>query len=326
MRRIIIPTILLIAFLSAFLISQTNRAAHDATPISNGEYMDALHNAVRLDYSTYLPIVLNKSGDPVLVGAGDIADCDETGDEITSELVHAISGAVVTFGDNVYESGTTAEFEACYAPNWGRDKERTRPSVGNHEYRTANAVGYFTYFGAAAGDPSKGYYSYDVGAWHVIVINSNCSQVGGCEATSPQGQWLQADLEAHPALCTLAYWHHPLFSSGPHGNNPAMKPFWELLYQAGVELVLNGHDHLYERFSPQDPDGGADPSQGISEFIVGSGGKSHYSFGDLLPNSAATNDDAYGVIKLTLHPTSYDWEFIPEPGVSFADSGSLPCH
>jgi 3',5'-cyclic AMP phosphodiesterase CpdA len=158
------------------------------------------------------------------------------------------------------------------------------------------------------------------------VINSNCSEIGGCEATSPQGGWLQADLEAHPSLCTLAYWHHPLFSSGPHGNHPELKPFWELLYQAGVELVLNGHDHLYERFNPQDPDGGADPSKGISEFIVGTGGKSHYSFGDLLPNSAATNDDAYGVIKLTLHPTSYDWEFIPEPGVSFTDSGNLPCH
>ncbi|MCH7718695.1 MAG: metallophosphoesterase, partial [Chloroflexi bacterium] len=153
----------------------------------------------------------------MLVGAGDIASCASSGDEATADLLDGIAGTVVTFGDNAYQSGTESEFADCYEPTWGRHKARTRPAPGNHDYITPGASGYFEYFGAAAGDPSKGYYSYDLGAWHVIAINSNCSQVGGCDAGSPQEQWLRADLAESPTSCTVAYWHHPRFSSSLHG-------------------------------------------------------------------------------------------------------------
>ena len=266
--------------------------------------------------------------DPVLVGAGDIASCSSSGDEATAALLDGISGTVFTTGDNVYETGTASEFANCYAPSWGRHKARTRPSAGNHEYETAGASGYFGYFGAAAGDPLKGYYSYDLGTWHVVVLNSNCAEVGGCDTTSAQGQWLQGDLAAHSnAACTLAYFHHPLFSSGSdNGNDPEMRPIWDSLYAAGAEMVLNGHDHDYERFAPQTPQGAADPAQGIREFVVGTGGRSHRPFGAVQPNSEVRNADTYGVLKLTLHPGSYEWQFVPEAGKTFTDSGTGECH
>jgi len=193
------------------------------------------------------------------------------------------AGTVYTTGDNAYESGTASEFANCYDPSWGRStiKERTYPTLGNHEYySTANASGYFEYFGAVAGDPQKGYYSYDLGSWHVISLNSNCSFVaGGCAAGSPQVEWLKNDLAAHSNACTLAYWHHPLFSSGTlNGGFPKMKPSWEALYTAKAEVVLNGHVHNYERFAPQTPSGVADPAQGIREFVVGTGGRSLNTF------------------------------------------------
>jgi hypothetical protein len=196
--------------------------------------------------------------------------------------------------------------------------------VGNHEYHTAGASGYFSYFGAAAGDPTKGYYSYDIGTWHIIALNSNCSRVGGCGVGSPQEQWLKADLAAHPNMCTLAYWHHPRFSSGDHGSNTSYDAFWKAIYAAGVEIVLNGHDHSYERFAPQNPSGAADPN-GIQEFVVGTGGKNHYAFGTIKANSVVRNSDTYGVLKLTLHPTSYDWQFVPEAGKTFTDTGTRNC-
>jgi hypothetical protein len=229
-------------------------------------------------------------------------------------------------GDNAYESGTITEFNNCYAPTWGRQKSRTHPSVGNHEYRTLGAAGYYSYFGAAAGDPQKGYYGYDIGAWHVIVINSNCSEVGGCGVNSPQLTWLQSDLAAHTSLCTLAYWHQPRFSSGEHGNSTAVQPIWQVLYQAGVELILNGHDHDYERFAPQNPTGVADPLNGIREFVVGTGGKDLRPMGSPVSNSEVRNDNTWGVLKLTLHPTGYDWKFIPVAGQTFTDSGNGICH
>ena len=263
--------------------------------------------------------------DPVLVGAGDIASCSSSGDEATAALLDRIPGTVFTTGDNVYDSGTTSEFADCYDPSWGRHKSRTRPAAGNHEYATAGASPYFAYFGASAGDPGKGYYSYNLGAWHLVVLNSNCGSVGGCGAGSPQEQWLRQDLAANPAVCTAALWHHPLFSSGEHGGNTSVRPLWQALYDYRADVVLNGHDHTYERFAPQNPTGSLDLARGIREFVVGTGGKSHYPISSSKPNSEVSNDDTFGVLKLSLHPTGYDWQFIPEAGKSFTDAGSAGC-
>jgi hypothetical protein len=260
--------------------------------------------------------------DPVLVGAGDIARCRTDSDEVTASLLDDIPGTVFTTGDNAYPDGTAEEYANCYDPSWGRHKERTYPSPGNHDYHTADGAGYFGYFGSRAGEPGKGYYSYELGVWHIIVLNSNIP----VEAGSPQDQWLRADLTAHPAACTLAYWHHPRFSSGTvHGSDNDMEPLWDALYEYGADVVLVGHEHNYERFAPQDPRGSADTTRGIRQFVVGSGGSNHYEFGVPIANSEVRNSDTSGVLKLTLHPTSYSWEFIPEPGKTFNDSGDAPC-
>jgi hypothetical protein len=267
------------------------------------------------------------SVDPVLVGAGDIVDCpDYSNAEATAKLLDKIPGTVYTVGDNVYPDGTAEQFRDCYGPTWGRHKARTRPAAGNHDFHSGGATPYFDYFGVAAGDPKSGAYSYDLGAWHIVVLNSECEPAGGCGAGSPQEKWLKQDLQAHPAACTLAYWHKPLFSSGgAHGNDPEMKAFWQDLYSAHAALILTGHDHDYERFAPQDPDGKPDPAHGIREFVVGTGGKSHRVFGKIVATSEVRNSDTYGVLKLTLHLKSYDWEFIPEAGKAFRDSGSGAC-
>jgi len=262
----------------------------------------------------------------VLVGAGDIASCSSTGDSETATLLALIDGTVATFGDNAYENGTTSEFTNCYEPTWGPYKDRTKPSPGNHDYNTSGATGYYGYFGAAAGDPSKGYYSYDLGAWHIISLNSNCYISGlGCGAGSPQEQWLRADLATHPVACTLAYWHHPRFSSGQHGNDTRTLPLWQALYDYGADIVISGHDHDYERFALQDPAGSAAPGRGIREFVAGTGGRSHYAIGSVIANSEVQNGDTYGVLKLSLHATSYDWQFIHVFGATFTDSGSGTC-
>lgn len=261
-------------------------------------------------------------GDPVLVGAGDIADCSSDGDEATALLLDNIPGTVFTTGDNAYPDGTAEQFLKCFDPSWGRHKSRTFPSPGNHDYHTPDAAGYFEFFGSKAGEPGKGYYSYDLGEWHIIVLDSNLPVKAG----SSQEQWLRKDLEAHPAVCTLAYWHHPRFSSGTtHGNKDSMEPLWQALYDYGADVVLAGHEHNYERFAPQDPMGLADPSRGIREFVIGSGGRNHYPIGEPIANSEVRNGDTYGVLKLTLHSSSYSWEFIPEVGKTFTDSGEAPC-
>ncbi len=271
-------------------------------------------------------LTLGREADPVLVAAGDIARCGSPGAEATAKLLDSMPGTLITLGDNAYESGTATEFVNCYGPTWGRYKARTHPAAGNHEYATKGASGYFAYFGAAAGDPTKGYYSYDLGTWHIVVINSNCSEIQGCQAGSPQERWLRTDLSRHPTRCMLAYWHHPRFSSGQHGNDNEMQPIWQALYDAAVDVVLNGHDHDYERFARQTPTGRADPLQGIREFVVGTGGKEHYPFGPPIANSQVRDDKTFGVLKLTLHPTSYDWAFIPVAGKTFTDSGHTACH
>lgn len=269
------------------------------------------------------------SDDAVLVGAGDIASCDDlAGAEATAKLIAKIPGTVFAVGDLAYPDGSDEQFAKCYGPTWGRFRERTRPAPGNHEYHKGGASGYARYFGEAAGDPIKGYYSYELGGWHIVVLNSECAEVGGCEAVSPQGKWLQQDLEQHAKTCTLAYFHKPLFSSGAkHGNDPEMKPLWEILYHAGADVVINGHDHDYERFAPQDSEGHADAQHGIREFVVGSGGKSsHRVMGEAQPNSEVRNADTFGVLKVTLHARGYDWEFVPQAGKTFTDTGSGACH
>lgn len=259
----------------------------------------------------------------ILVGAGDIADCDLDGDEQTARLLDSIPGTVFTAGDNAYGSGTVSEFARCYGPGWGRQRARTRPAPGNHDYSTSAGAPYYAYFGAQAGEPGLGYYSYDLGAWHMISLNSNIRMRAG----SAQETWLRADLAATRAKCVLAYWHHPRFSSSDgHGNDPSTMPLWRALYDFGADIVLGGHDHTYERFAPQTPDGRADPERGIREFVVGTGGADHYGFNAPEPNSEVRNGDTWGVLKLTLLPDAYRWQFVPVAGKTFSDSGSGRCH
>lgn len=257
-----------------------------------------------------------------LVGAGDIASCGTSGDEATAKLLDGIPGTVFTAGDNAYENGAATDYSQCYAPSWGRHKGRTRPAPGNHEYLTPGATGYFGYFGSAAGDADKGYYSYDLGAWHVVMLNSNLNVGTG----SPQETWLRADLAAHTQRCTVAIWHHPRFSSGPHGSSATMQSIWKALYDAGADLVVTGHDHLYERFAPQSADGQLDLARGMREFVVGTGGAAAYAIVSTAPNSEVRNSGTRGVLKLTLYPDRYEWTFVPVTGSTFMDSGTASCH
>jgi hypothetical protein len=262
----------------------------------------------------------------VVAAAGDIAYCSSEGDEATAELLEDIDGTVLTLGDNAYPDGRTEDFDECYDPTWGKFKERTRPIPGNHDYETEGASAYFEYFGAAAGDPQKGYYSYELESWHIIALNSNCKQIGGCGMGSAQLEWLKRDLATNPAWCTLAYVHDPLFSTGKHGSRPEVTRIWKVLYAAGADLVLSGNDHNYQRFAPQDPDGEADYERGIRQFVVGTGGKSHYAIESPIENLQVYNDDTFGVLKLTLEKSGYEWQFVPVEGKTFTDSGSASCH
>lgn len=269
----------------------------------------------------------------LMAGAGDIAQCDRLGDEATANLLDGIfpsttvPGTVFALGDNAYSDGTDADYQNCYDPTWGRHKSRTKPVPGNHDYTFPGALGYYNYFGAAAGDPAKGYYSYDVGAWHVIALNNYVPMSVG----SAQEQWLLADLAAHPTLCTVAYWHHPLYSSWTDGGtggivNNNVKPLFVDLYNAGVDVVLNGHRHWYERFAPQDPDGVLDSARGIREIIAGTGGAGFEFPNNIRPLSEVRNSDTWGVLKLYLYSDSYAWKFVPVAGKTFSDSGSYACH
>lgn len=257
-----------------------------------------------------------------LVGAGDIASCGSGGDEATARLLDSIPGTVFTAGDNAYPNGSAEDYAQCYAPSWGRHKARTRPSPGNHEYYTPGAAAYFGYFGSAAGDPDKGYYSYELGAWHVVMLNSSLNVGTG----SPQETWLRADLAAHQARCTIAIFHHPRFSSGPHGSSAAMQSIWKALYDGGADVVVAGHDHLYERFAPQNADGQLDAARGIRQFVVGTGGASAYAVFSPSPNSEVRSSGTRGVLKLTLYADRYEWKFVPVRGASFTDSGIASCH
>jgi hypothetical protein len=274
----------------------------------------------------------------IIAAAGDIA-CDPNAENFndgegsannchmkaTSDVVMSMSpDAVLALGDVQYEEGTLSQFLGSYDLSWGRFKDITYPAVGNHEYLTTKAAGYYDYYGGAAGDPAKGYYSFDLGGWHLVSLNTNCSKVGGCGPGSPQLQWLQTDLATHRTKCTLAFWHHPTFSSGKIGSIDWSREFWETLQAAGAELVLTGHDHHYERFAPQDADGNADPN-GLREFVVGTGGRNHTSAVAPQPNSEIRDSQTYGVLKLTLRASSYDWAFVPEAGEKFTDRGTATC-
>ena len=270
------------------------------------------------------PPPIGQAGPPeTLVGAGDIAWCGLEGSSLTASLLDRISGTVFTAGDNAYPRGSLDDFRRCYEPTWGRHRARTRPVMGNHDYGdgTTDGSDYFTYFGAAAGPPGLGYYSYQLGAWHVVALNSEISAFPG----SPQINWLRADLAADSSLCTLAIFHTPVFGSGANGGNPQMQVAWRSLYESGVDVVVNGHNHSYERFSPQDPDGRFDPVRGIREFVVGTGGAQLTGFPRVVPNSEV-RESAWGVLKLTLSADHYDWEFVPATGQSFSDSGTAICH
>jgi hypothetical protein len=268
----------------------------------------------------------------ILVGAGDIASCKSPeGARATAKLIEQIPGTVFAAGDLAYESGSPDEFEFCYGPTWGRFKDRTKPTLGNHEYVNPTAHGYFEYWGAQAGPVGKGYYSFDLGNWHIVALNTNCyvKGLGGCGQGSPQETWLKEDLAEHPDACIIAFGHHALFSSGVlkrHAVHPELKQLWQDLYAARADLVLAGHEHSYERFAAQDPDGNADPEHGIREIVVGTGGRNHDFLGFGAPNSEVRDWQTFGVLKLTLAPGRYTWEFIPEDGKTFRDSGSSACH
>ena len=325
------PAIGSIAITSAPNVTAGKWAAFDVTKVINREglFSFALTTpgtlAINLDSRTstvYFPrlVLIVDPPDPVLVGVGDIAGCNSSGDEATAALVAATPGTVFTTGDNAYPNGSTSDFANCYNPSWGALKARTRPAPGNHDYNTTAAAAYFNYFGTSAGEAGKGYYSYQLGTWHIVVLNTQISYSAG----SPQEKWLRQDLAAHPTACTLAYFHRPLFSSSIHGNNPDVKPIWQALYDYHADVVVNGHDHFYERFAPQTPNGVAS-ADGLREFVAGMGGISHYPISTLQPNSQAHNIDTYGVLKFTLHANSYDWKFIPVAGKTYTDSGITLC-
>jgi acid phosphatase type 7 len=265
-------------------------------------------------------------GGVYLVGAGDIAECGLPGDGLTADLLARYPEATLfTAGDNTYETGTPLQYQNCFNPTWGRYKERIHPAPGNHDWATVGALGYFGYFGAAAGQAGQGWYSFDLNGWHIVVLDSECGRVKGCQAGSPQEIWLKADLAAHPTLCSLAIWHHPRFSTGAHGNNLFTEDFWKDLYAAGAEIVINGHDHDYERFDLQDPNGNPDTEHGIRQFVVGTGGALEVNLpGKPVATSQKFITGEYGVIALTLYSDHYAWEFVPAGG-SQSDSGSGKC-
>ena len=301
----------------------------------------------RLVIDTAAPSPPPSSTDPVIAAAGDIAcspsDANYNGGAGTTNycrqrdtanlLLNSGLTGVITLGDNQYENGELSAFKSVFDSTWGAAKAKIRASTGNREYNTSGAAGYFDYFngagifGGPAGDRDKGYFSYDIGTWHLVSLNSNCAAVGGCSLGSAQEQWLRSDLAAHPNQCTLAYWHHPLFTSGQTGNATNTRPLYQDLYDAGADIVLAGHDHDYERFAPQSPTGTLDTARGIRQFVVGTGGESHHPLTvAALANEEVRNDNAFGVLRLALHSSSYDWRFEPIAGQSFTDSGSAACH
>jgi acid phosphatase type 7 len=275
----------------------------------------------------FVGVALSQSSPPSkqLLAVGDIFTCGSPMAGITAQMVRGLltpATRVALLGDIAYERGTDAEFK-CFDAAWRDLKPQLAPAVGNHEYYTPNAAGYYRYFGSQAGDPKRGYYAYTLVGWQVLVLNSNCQAIGGCDETSPQMLWLRQQL-AKNAQCSLAYWHHPRFSSGVHGNAAFMQPIWAALAAAKVEIVLSAHDHTYERFRALDVAGKPNPS-GIRSFVVGTGGRKLYEFKNPHPHSAVRQNSSLGVLKLQLFEGGYTWQFVAQPGSSFTDSGSGVC-
>ncbi len=266
-------------------------------------------------------VTVDQAADPVLVGAGDIASCRSSGDEATSRLLDGIRGTIFTIGDNAYRSSDDDPMK-CFSASWGRHLRRIRPVPGNHEYEEGFIDEYFDYFGAAAGERGKGYYSYNLGRWHIIALNSMID----AHWSGDQGEWLREDLARNRHGCTLAYFHHPRFSSGARGIAKQAEQLWWMLAEGGVDVVVSGHDHMYERFAPLDKHGERDDEDGIRSFIVGTGGASRVRTRRRAPNSVVRNSDTFGVLRLTLKSGGYDWRFVPVRGATFTDSGSGSCH
>jgi hypothetical protein len=290
-----------------------------------------------------------KPGDPVIAGAGDIA-CDPSSAfyndgygssgachqrYTADEMLKMDLAAVFMLGDAQYEDGTPDKFSQSFGPTWGRLKPIMHPVIGNHEYFDPAATGYWDFFNGVgrptgpAGTRGEGWYSLDIGAWHVVALNSNCDQVS-CAAGGPQEQWLRADLAAHPAACTIAVMHHPLVSSGEsdegEGSTPAVQPLWQALYDNNADLVYSGHDHAYERFAPLNPQAQVDPVRGIRMLLTGTGGKNLQAPISIRPGSEVRQGTSFGVTTVTLHPTGYDWRFVPDTAGGFTDAGTGACH
>ena len=312
------------------------------TTQQNGSYVDALvfqtsaGSAGEIFYvdglsvsepgSPSVPALPEVQGDPVLLGLADIASCWSAGDEATARLLDTTPGVIGIAGDTEQNHGEPAEFQGCYEPTWGRHKWRTKPAVGDHEYGTAGAAGYFGYYGSAAGETGKGWYSYDLGTWHIVVLNSNCELIGGCGPGSEQYEWLQDDLAENAGSCVGAYWHHPRWSAGAtHGSLTKSAPFWDVLYEYGAEFVYSGNDHTYQRFAPQTPSGQVDQARGLRQFVVGTGGTQHYPLNAPLANTQVQTTGTFGALKLTLHANSYEWRFLPQDGRTFTDTGTTDC-
>jgi len=272
----------------------------------------------------------NSKSAAILLAAGDIANCSLKGAALTSRLISRLPGTVAALGDEAYPTGSASDYRRCYKPTWGRFKARTRPTPGNHEYKLGNAGAYFNFFGRKAAPPG-GYYGYQLGSWHIVVINSNCKFIGGCGPGSPQLDWLQANLAAHPARCTLAYWHHARFSEGPDttydpASALATQPVWETLANAGAEVVLTAHDHMYERFAPFNGAGRKDPKHGVREFVVGTGGGPYYRVIKHVSGIQKVVTFHWGVLRLKLSSNGYNWQFLSAPSGTTLDSGSASCH
>jgi hypothetical protein len=271
-----------------------------------------------MESGSALPLPSVEPVPAVLLAVGDIGSCEGAADEAVAALAARMPGAIALLGDIAYPDGSAVDYANCFHSAWGPMLDRIRPAPGNHDYQTTDASGYFSYFGAAGGTPGEGWYSYELGAWHVMVLNSNCRFVGGCGVASPQMAWLEADLRANTATCTLAYWHHPRYSSGSHGNQAFMDPVWDALAAAGTDLVLVGHDHDYERFAPID---------GMRSFVVGTGGRSLREFTSLTDSRTELRaDQSYGLLMLILREADYAWRFVPAAGSPLADAGDGECH
>lgn len=287
---------------------------------------------------TLISVRFEDSADPVIVAVGDIA-CDPASPyylttatntkqcqmQKTAYTTQSLNPtAILVLGDNQYEKGEFTNYQTSFDKSWGTLKQLIKPVPGNHEYYTPGAAGYYQYFGAAAHPENNGYYSYKIGSWHIIALNSNCAEIGGCDTQSPQYKWLAQDLATNGKKCTLAYWHHPRFSSGEHGDNPISKDFWKLLYDKKADVILNGHDHIYERFELTDPSGAA-RYNGMMQFTVGTGGKNLTGYKKLRGNSAFRQNSTFGVLSLTLSPSSYNYKFVDIAGVS-SDAGTQACN